>query len=275
MVSTEIGGFAVNDYLKVRENFLSLRNRVEFSDRFQQEALFYSSLSGPINSSETTWDRLYQMDFLEGGRKVTAIAGTKYCSALASELFGSGVYRWKISVHDFSSPVWLGIAREIDEGHHPLQSSSNCYHVCFGSDGKAGVGGRAPQGKTVYFETYGKSSYLPGQIIEFTLDTLKSSLKMKIDGVVAMVAWNVDTHDARAFVGFTSSGSAFILDNLSRVSVPTYTVDQEERAAGYDNSLWSSDLDRALIRIFEIDQGVNDDLSIFYILQWQLNLDFP
>jgi hypothetical protein len=255
MVASEKGGSAVEEYLLCREYCFSVRNRKSFPENFRHEIQFYSGLLPP-KISRFEWGRKWNMaPGNDGSNLVTVVDPSTISCALGNEEFASGIHTWKVLLADFRGKAWIGVARNSEDvacDPQTAKSSKTCYVVYFESGGTEGVGGAHQQPKPVFFERIGSSTFSNGQTVDLRLDTFKNSLELKIDGLTARVAHNIDARNIHPYVCFENSGSATFVESSSRILNLVSIISEEERSAGCDNSLWSADLDKALSRCFKL-----------------------
>jgi hypothetical protein len=256
MVAAEKGGSAIEEYLLCRKYCLSVRNRDSFPENFSHEVRFYSGLL-PTKISKFEWGRKWNMANFDNACswKVASLDSSAVSGALGSEEFASGIHAWKVLLADFRGKVWIGVARNTEDvacDPQTSKSSKTCYIVYFESGGAEGVIGAHQQSKPVFFDRVGSSSFSCGQIVELRLDTFKNSLEMRLDGSTTRTAHNIDARNIHPYVCFETSGSATFVESSSRISNLLSVISEEERSAGCENSLWSSDLDSALSRCFNL-----------------------
>ena len=257
MVAAENGLYLLKEYLEVRENCLALRDRSKFRDSFQQEVHFFSNLTNCNSEKQSlTWDSS-TMDRTNENTMARSHKDSNFSYALGT-LLGEGVHIWQLGIGEFSDRIWVGVAKNLDtEGVNPFKSSPKSYVVCFGSDGVYGVGGACPKGRTVSFDALfaneSERSYRPGQVVEFCLDTFKASLKISINGILAVIAYNMDTQDIRPYVCSSAELRSVTITTLKSevLSEATILIAPDEQSAGLDNSIWSIELDAALKHIFQ------------------------
>ena len=194
---------------------------------------------------------------------------SNFSYALGEEFDKNGLFSWKIRLADFQK-AWIGVARASDNLACDPETcdSKSCYIVFFSSQGTQGatIRGAHPESKQVFFEKFGDSSFPSGQTVEFLLNTLKSTLTMRIDNATARVAHNLDFSNTRPYICFQDSGSATLLENVSKIHLQSI-ITEEEWIAGCDNSLWPSDLDNAVTCYF----GQTNQLGSFHVFF----LEFP
>jgi hypothetical protein len=255
MVAAEKGEYAIEEYLLCRKYCFSLRNREPFPENFRHEVQFYSGLLPP-KTSKFEWGRKWNMTIWENtcNWKVAAVDKFTVSCALGSDEFASGIHIWKVLMTDFQGKAWIGVARNSDDlacDPQTSKSSKTCYIVYFGSHGAEGVAGAHQQSKPVFFDSIGSSTFSSGQIVELRLDTFKNSLEMRLDGSTTKIAHNIDARNIYPYVCFENSGSAAFVECSSSLLSLLSVISEEERCAGCENSLWSSDLDNALSRCFK------------------------
>jgi hypothetical protein len=255
MVAAEKGGPVLEKYLLCRNYCLSIKNMDAFPERFCHEIQFYSGLLPP-KSSKFEWGRKWNMTYCDKTNKFGVATGdeAKVACAVGKDEFESGIHTWKVYMSDFRGMAWIGVARYLEDvacDPRAVQSCKRSYIVYFESGGAEGVVGVQPS-KQVHFDQISASTFSAGQTIELQLDTFKSSLEMRIDGSTRTIAFNIETSDIRPYVCFENSGSASIVESTSRCSNVHSVISAEERSAGLDNSLWSSDLDKALRQCFKL-----------------------
>ena len=255
MVSAEKGGFAVEEYLLCRKYCFAVRNRESFPENFRHEVQFYSGLLPPT-TSKFEWGRKWNMAPWDNTSnwKVTAVDASTVSCALGNDEFASGIHTWKVLMSNFRGKAWIGVARNSDDvacDPQTSKSSKTCYVVYFESGGTEGMGGEHQQSKPVFFDKMGSSTFSSGQTIELRLDTFKNSLEMRLEGSTTRIANNIDARNIHPYVCFENLGSATFVESSSRISNLLSVISEEERSAGCENSLWSSDLDNALSRCFK------------------------
>ena len=255
MVAAEKGGPLLAEYLLCRTYCLSLKNREAFPETFCNEVQFYSGLLPP-KSSKFEWGRYWNMSPSDTSNigKVTASEKAQVACALGKNELKSGVHTWSVCVSDFRGKAWIGVARNSDHvacDPQTARSRKNLYVVYFESGGAQGVGG-AESVTSVVFDQIRGSAFSSGQTVELKLDTLKSSLEMRIDGLTRCVAYNIEVSNIHAYVCFDNSGSATVVETSSWLLTQMSVISEDERSAGYDNSLWSSDLDNYLGQCFKL-----------------------
>jgi hypothetical protein len=257
MVAAEKGGSAVEEYLQCREFCLSVQSREPFRqlEIFSNEVQFYSGLSEVDSTLEwgQKWSKLSGAHISNLG--AVDINATLFSCALGKDAFTSGIHIWKVLVADFQGKkAWIGVARNEDVTCEPQnpKSSQACYIVYFESEGTEGVLGVAQQqSKPVFVDKIGDSSFSSGQTVELRLDTFKKSLELRLDGLTKRVVHNIDTRKIHPYVRFEKFGSATLEYVCSLNSTATTFISEGERSAGFDNTLWSYDLDKALLRCFK------------------------
>jgi hypothetical protein len=257
MVAAEKGGSAVEEYLLCRESVLSLQNREPFrlQEHFRNEVQFYCGLSQV--ESQLEWGQKWSSAPGAYASNLEAVdtTATVFSCALGKDMFSGGIHIWKVLVTNFhSKKAWIGVARNenVTCDLQNTKSSQSCYIVYFDSEGAEGVVGAVQQqSKPVIFDRAGDSSFSSGQTVELCLDTFKNSLELRIDGITKRVAHNIDANRIHPYVRFEKFGSATFMYSRSHNSILSSVVSEGEISAGFDNTLWSSDLDKALIQCFK------------------------
>jgi hypothetical protein len=269
MVAAEKGGPALEEYLLCRNYCLSIKNRVAFPEIFCREVQFYSGLLTP-KTSKLEWGRKWNMNVIDNNYVVATYDEAKVSCALGKDEFEIGIHTWKVCLSDFRGMAWIGVARYSEElacDPRTLKSCEKSYAIYFESSGAEGVVGLQPSNlKPVHFDQIRDSAFSAGQTVELLLDTFKSSLELRIDGLTKTMAFNIDDAHIHPYVCFENLGSATILESTSRCSNIHSVISAEERTAGCDNSLWSSDLDKALEQCFKF--GTRPSLLFLFFYRY-------
>jgi hypothetical protein len=251
MIAAERGPREVDMYLRFREALLCVRNRAQFPGWFYGSVNHYENLQ----QMDWTWDECEPTSITTADDKLTVQKVDEppdYSCALGSYEFNQGVHVWKVLVKNVRS-MWLGIARGVTE-HGGLASypgNQSEYMLAFGStDGEPVTAGLPP-----IIEKFSNAGYSSGQVVEFELDASEHSLKMSIDGNIAVHAKDVSDKGVRAYVCMDYEESATIISKtaIMRGVNQSSAVSDSDREAGFSNALWSEEEDDLLAK--ELAEG--------------------
>ncbi len=251
----------VEDYIKLFAALKSMRLQKPFPAAFEDSVKL--AFDAPKEGEATwTWGSHEQTDIsiTEEGWKATKnyVTGPDYSCAVGSEAFDEGIHTWEIEVNNTkqtSYSMWLGIARGIEEGQlGQYPSNGICeYMIALGCGG----GDLRLSGKQPTIENVSSYQYQSGQRVKFELDMNEHTLQISIDGALALIARDVDDQGVRPYVCMDYSESAFILSRTctrrksaeEESKLPVSAISADDVSAALDNSLWTEELDSALVRL--------------------------
>ena len=244
MIAAERGAHEVDMYLRYREALLCVRNRSEFPKWFHDFVHHYEDLQ----QMDWTWCECEPSSMSTADNNLTVQKvhdSPDYSCAVGSYEFIQGIHVWKILVKNVRA-MWLGIARGVEEqgglGSYPGNQSE--YLLAFGStDGEPVASGFAPA-----IEKFVSTGFSSGQEIVFELDMNEHTLKMSVDGNLAVNAKEISDKGLRAYVCMDYEESATI---ISRTAILSNIHEHNSRAEsdweiGFHNSAWTEEGDDLL-----------------------------
>jgi hypothetical protein len=251
----------VEDYIKVFAALQSMRLQKPFPAAFEDNVKIAFDAPKECEAS-WTWGQHEPTDIsiTEDGLKATKnyVTGPDYSCAVGSESFEEGIHTWEIEVNNTkqtSYSMWLGIARGIEDPGQLANYPGNgicSYMIALGCGG----GDLRLSGKEPTIENITSHQYSSGQKVKFELDMNEHTLQVSVDGNLALIARNVDDQGVRPYVCMDYSESAFIVSRTctrrrgaEESAPPVSAISAEEVSMALNNSLWSEELDSALVRL--------------------------
>ena len=240
-------------YLQAREALECLKNQAEFPPWL--DALVRYNMS--MKEMDWIWGEYERssMSVTQAGRKVRKTRSSPdYSSAIGSCAFEEGmVYTWAVRVNKVQC-MWLGIASKVDCENglamYP-NSATGEYVLAFRSNDESDTifegRGTKPQ-----FELGSGVEFGSNQIVEFELDLIKNTLKVRVDGGLKLIAKNVEGKGAHAFVCMDYEESATLLYTRSHIPDTVWdtgaSISDSERKIGFDHRAFERDVNFALFR---------------------------
>jgi ankyrin repeat protein len=251
MVAAESGNSLVQKYFKVRQCLMCIQNKSDFPLWLQNDLQYYSNLKQ--KEIHWTWEAheslnlVFKNDNKQVYKKATSLAASTHVAVLGSEEFHYGIHSWNLkvdNVHWMCAGVAKGVEGCLDAS--PTDGSAGFeYLLAFASNGAIYA-----HGKKHVINSVTLTGFSSGQILTFELDTHEHSLVMKVDGILAVVVFNIEDQRVRPYICMRFSECCHLLSNVSRVEsdgLEQSILEHDDWQAGFDNALWSADLDAKLI----------------------------
>ncbi len=227
--------YSTKEYLGFRELIYCIKEGKPFQDKFIEDVDYYSNLG----SHRTSWiwgERGAGVTLSEDKKTANQLDGGVFTYVLGNEAFKDGVHKWELAVDNIGT-MYVGIGRAVEEkdllgqtGH----ARPDCCTVAFPSDGSNAL----TLGRKAVKTTKILSGFKSGDRINLELDTHKHCLKIKINGVMALVASGVDDAGARPLIIMSRGSATFIDEGLSKLPHSAPSLSAEDQATGLDNSKW-------------------------------------
>jgi hypothetical protein len=249
MFATERGFDRFGKYLKYREAAQCMMSRSPFANSFIEDFTYKVRTS----ACHWTWGPCDESSVLIKGNGLKAIKcndSPDFSCVLGSCAFQSGIQRWTVCVGNVQS-MWLGIARSVDLNRGLCTSPELCeceYLLAFGSDESEAV--IIANGKRPLFEAGNKLSFSSGQIVEFELNLFVHTLQIKVDGIVKILAQDIDGVNVQPYVCMDYEDESVDLLFASETIPPNLChfehLSWNERAFAFENKYWSPHTDSVL-----------------------------
>lgn len=204
MHTAEQGGEQFEKYTTAMDCVHCIQKQLEFPCWFKKAVRFYASLK----QQPTTWrwgprepqNLELTADFCTVTKKRDS---PDYSCVLGCSTFQEGIHAWNVLVENVSS-MWVGISRGVEEkgylGSCPVgqggQDDPDFFLLAFHNRGITKTSGNFDIKQTILLNY----SYCSGQKLSFELDMLRHTLKMAIDGTLAVVVYDVDDRGVRPFI---------------------------------------------------------------------------
>ena len=251
MFAAEIGSSKVKRYFKLREIVLHKSEKKSFPKWFQDDVLYYSSLAP--DTVQWSWGEHSQnLQISENKLKLTkADQSSDFVAAVGSQALNEGIHTWQLMI-ERGEMIWVGVARGAEKNLDKAPAKESCESILvFSSEGSILVDGHKGTDKTTVVDRLSSSTFRPGQLIEFVLNTHDHTLTMKIDGRVVSFAHNVDHRDVRPYVCSEYSADITLISNSARVpSTGSFRFPNASTDAAFANELWCEELDNELELLF-------------------------
>jgi ankyrin repeat protein len=271
MVVSEGGGERVRQYaldnFAVTACFKSIKDKLPFPSWFVSDVVFYTKLDSRQN---WRWGILEsKLSKSNDGMQVTKMQVTNSLGApgqnvscvIGSEVLEEGVHEWVLKVGSVQS-MWVGIARGVNESNllesHPFSRPPTggfilAFHSSYGKDYFPLVqASKQPRIRSIP----GMQSYSSGDRLTIQLDTQRHILRLKINGVIAVVVSDVDVIGVRPYACMECTESIRLVDQVSHVfqkgntdAVNKSCLNQTDEISGLNNAAWTPETDASLDKI--------------------------
>ena len=238
------GTGSLEEYLRVRELILCVRDQAEFPAWFADLALRKIR----SRAASWTWGGHDKVGMLMGPDKLRVEhldEQTYSCATGSGILEPKFVHRWTIRFRGVQA-AWLGIASGIEDekGLVSAPGSAGRYMIAFPSNGSEAV---VISQRKPYFEMASGITFSSDQDVEFELDTVQETLCVWVDEELVTVVRRVECHDIVPYLCLNHKASATLLCktilNISDVSMDSIDADEQ---VGFSNGRWTNDLDEIL-----------------------------
>ncbi len=221
MVAVETGPYCVKQILDTRKNLIRLRSGRAFRTSFQEALFRYSNLT-MLKTWKWGMHEEKNLVLSNDCSKVSKISDTPdYSCVLGDLVFSTGIHRWTLRVQNVNC-MWAGVAHRVTKDQlsiYPGDRSGDGCSCCivFGSrPSDVRVYGHYAAEITFLSQSgYSQLGYSDNQTLDFELDMYDRSLKFSVNGVLAVVASNLNVGEMEPYVCMDYSESVELVASAS------------------------------------------------------------
>jgi hypothetical protein len=261
MMAAEQGGERFDRFLRAANCVTLMLQNQEFPDWFQTAVRLHASL---VTEPCWSWGPMEprNLRISDDKRVITKMSDRPdYSCVLGDQVLEEGIHRWEVKVDNVTS-MWMGVARGVEEyellGNYPPSGNDSGVSIFLLAFSSRGEEPEIFNGRNIKFEYPARSngsrnnSYSSGQRVEFELNTLTHTLKMKVDGVLVSIALGVDDIGLRPYFCMDYSESLTLLSSNSATTLNTEHSEGQWRSSHGD---LATSIDGSLVKKKDSDSA--------------------
>ena len=239
----------VERFFLLRDFWICIKNNMPLTPELIKDKEVYFDLA--FKKSNWSWQSAKRGEFsLSEDKKVITMENTgQVWYAVGDCAFQDGVHTWEIQLQSVHN-IMVGIARDIDEKMLSGQSSSSgqgCILAFCGGQAPVIIGNESVQ----VVRKIDNFQFNERDLIRIDLDMRKHALSLRVNGILAWVASNVDVSSVRPYISM-NRGTAILISQGEFSSFLESTVldtCREDQLKKISNSMWAPLSSEAFVSI--------------------------
>ncbi len=201
MIAIERGPYCAKLFQQTRDTLICMRQRQSFPTDFQTSLMLYSKLRDQQKSWRWGMREPINLVMSEDGRTVWKVTDSPdYSCVIGDSSFKIGVHRWTLKGKEVSC-MWAGVAHCLTKEHLSTSPGGYGSGPCIGFQCKGNevrIYGENAAEITLFSKV--RYSSTRDQTLDFELDMYDRSLKIWVDGVLAVVVSNLTERELQPYV---------------------------------------------------------------------------